>query len=196
MNIISYTKNNYLHNAVRYIAELTESEVHTANAHNKSAQSSFDHVILFDDQHPTENLLLLSTYKKFRFGEKILILSDFIPAELVARFIREKCELVVQSSKSISLDWLKTFNFSDSFTSEHTTADLFYQPLLTYTEKLFLHAFAETNTNLELTRKLKIKLKTASSHRRSIMRKLGVFHLSMLLRYTNDKNFLCILSYL
>ncbi|WP_367298912.1 helix-turn-helix transcriptional regulator [Hafnia alvei] len=196
MNIISYTDDFYLNSAVRYLFS-TEKELQgEAGISAGLAGTMLDYIILFNDKSPSESLMKLSTYNGFKPDDIILVISDVVPIEVITRFIRERCRLFVQSSKTKLNEWLVFLNTSSETRKGVISFENKHKPLLTYTEKSFLNALRMAQTQNEFAKTAEIHRKTASTYKRSVMRKLGAHHTPQLLDYVNAKCFQQILSYL
>lgn len=194
MNLISYTEDYYLESAISHMIFASEIENTTDTTDKKSVDSLFDHIILFNDKKPSDNLLLLSNCHDFKPGDKILVISDIVTVEIIGRFIREQCELMVKSIKSIVPNGLVAFMFRSYEKENVFLCGTDYKPLLTRTEKTFLQSLRTAQANRELIEKLKTK--TASSHKRNIMRKMGMLHTQALLSYINTTSFPHVLAHL
>lgn len=194
MNLISYTEDYYLESAISHMIFASEIENITDTMDKKSVDSLFDHIILFNDKKPSDNLLLLSNCHDFKPGDKILVISDIVTVEIIGRFIREQCELMVKSIKSIVPNGLVAFMFRPYEKENVFLCGTHYKPLLTRTEKTFLQSLRTAQANRELIEKLKTK--TASSHKRNIMRKMGMLHTQALLSYINTTSFPHVLAHL
>lgn len=194
MNLISYTEDYYLESAISHMIFASEIENITDTMDKKSVDSLFDHIILFNDKKPSDNLLLLSNCHDFKPGDKILVISDIVTVEIIGRFIREQCELMVKSIKSIVPNGLVAFMFRPYEKENVFLCGTDYKPLLTRTEKTFLQSLRTAQANQELIKKLKTK--TASSHKRNIMRKMGMLHTQALLSYINTTSFPHVLAHL
>lgn len=194
MNLISYTEDYYLESAISHMIFASEIENITDTMDKKSVDSLFDHIILFNDKKPSDNLLLLSNCHDFKPGDKILVISDIVTVEIIGRFIREQCELIVKSIKSIVPNGLVAFMFRPYEKENVFLCGTDYKPLLTRTEKTFLQSLRTAQANRELIEKLKTK--TASSHKRNIMRKMGMLHTQALLSYINTTSFPHVLAHL
>ncbi|TBL59863.1 hypothetical protein EYY92_12710 [Hafnia alvei] len=196
MNVISYTDNFYLNSAVRYLFSVEKEPPTDVCTDAKLVGAKFDYIILFNDKLPSESLMKLSTYNGFKSDDIILVVSDVVPAEVITRFIREKCRLFVQSSKVKLNEWLTILKVPFGRRDGFISFDKKNKPLLTYTEKRFLGALRMAQTQNDFAKNAAIHRKTASTYKRSVMRKLGAHHTPQLLDYVNAKCFQQILPYL
>lgn len=196
MNVISYTDNFYLNSAVRYLFSAGKEPPGETGVNPELKATMLDFIILFNDKSPSECLMMLSTYDGFKSGDIILVISDLVPAEVITRFIREKCRVLVQSSKVKINDWLASLNIPSKNRDGFISRGSKHKPLLTYTEKCFLGALRMAQTQNDFAKNAAIHRKTASTYKRSVMRKLGAHHTPQLLDYVNAKCFQQMLSYL
>lgn len=196
MNVISYTDNFYLSSAVHYLFSAKKEPPNDSCSTSNLEGAELDYIILFNDKCPSESLMKLSTYKGFKYNDVILVVSDVVPAEVIMRFIREKCRLFVQTSNIKLNEWLVLLKRCSEKRGGYLSFGDKYKPLLTYTEKKFLNALRMAKTQNEFAQEYEIHRKTASTYKRSVMRKLGIHHTPQLLDYVNAKCFLQILSHL
>lgn len=196
MNVISYTDDFYLNSAVRYLFSVGKKPPNETGINAELAVTMLDYIILFNDKSPSESLMKLSTYSGFKSDDIILVVSDVVPAKVITRFIREKCRLFVQSSKTKLNEWLTILKSPFVGREGFISFGYRHKPLLTYTEKRFLSALRLAQTQNEFAKNAAIHRKTASTYKRSVMRKLGVHHTPQLLDYVNANCFLQILPYL
>ncbi|EHM37975.1 helix-turn-helix transcriptional regulator [Hafnia alvei] len=187
MNIISHTNNLYIESAIHHLVSTTVTDV---------TLSKLDHIILFNDRSPSESLIMLSEYSEFKLGEIILIVTDVVSPEIVARFIRQKCELIVLSMQSSLKEWLAALIFSPEYRRKTIQCGVTHNPLLTNTEKRFLNGLSMAGTKQIVTKVLEMTAKEVSAYKRNVMRKLGIKHSQQLLNYVNTDNISTVLTFL
>lgn len=196
MNVISYTDNYYLDSAIRHLFSSAPASSLEKNVYIELASTLLDFIVVFNDKKPAESLIQLLTYPSFKSGGTLLVITNIVPAKVITRFIPAECRLIVQSAKSPLSEWFTALKFSaDAKESNATLIDI-HKPLLTYTEKKLLSSFNGSKTQNDFSKSYGIKAKTASSHKRSIMRKLGVQDTPQLLGYVNAHCFVTMLSHL
>lgn len=191
LNLISYTENYYLESAVRRLSILDNATSIELRKDLALPQNSLEHIVLINDKAPSDSLLHLAEYRGFKAGDRILVISDIVSAQVAARFITKTCHLVVQNNKSMPSKWLSTCENQTVVTSGS-----YPTTLLTAREKRFLHVFGTTQFTHEQSKSLGVSEKSISARKRSIMRKLGVNHTIQLLNYMNTTNLSKVLIYL
>jgi fimbrial protein FimY len=195
MQVISYTDNFYLNTAIHHLFT-SESNSDIENIYSEFINTRLDYIVLFNDKAPAESLVQLLAYGNFKSSDIILVLTDTVPVEIITRFIPEKCRLIVQSSKSKPSEWLASLKIFAEIKENNGSLGDIHKPLLTDSEKRVLNALKMIQTQGEFTKISAMKTKTASTHKRSIMRKLGVHHATQLLAYVNSYCFEKMLAHL
>lgn len=196
MNVISYTDDCYLDSAVRRLFFSEPSSYLENNIYIELANALLDCIVLFNDKKPAESLIQLSTYSALKSGDTFFVITDTVPADIITRFIPKTCRIIVQSAKSPLTEWLGVLKLFAEKKENNGSLDDIHKPLLTYAEKKFLDALNRTQTQGEFAKSHSITPKTASAHKRSVMRKLGVHHTPQLLRYVNTHSFVQMLAHL
>jgi DNA-binding CsgD family transcriptional regulator len=196
MNVISHTDDCYLDSAVRHLFCSEPASFSEKNIYIELADTLLDFIILFNDKKPAESLIQLLSYTGFKSGDTLFVITDTVPADIITRFIPDTCRLIVQSAKNPLTEWLATLKFLAEIKEKNTTFNDIHKPLLTYAEKRFLNALSMAQTQNTFARASEMTAKTASSHKRNIMRKLGVHHTPQLLGYVNTRSFAQMLAHL
>ena len=192
MNIISHINSFYLKSAIEHLLVSVDKQYLGSGV----TLSLLDHIILFNDKLPSESLMRLSHYSEFKSGDTILVVTDEVPAEIVARFIHKECELIVLGIKSNVNEWLAALMLSPEYRQKTIKCGGTHKPLLTDAEKRFLNILSTVKARKTLKTHSAMTVKTASAYKRSVMRKLGVKHTSQLLNYVNTNYLTSTLSFL
>lgn len=196
MHVISYSDNFYLNSAIHHLFTPEPNTLIENDIYAELANTQLDYIVLFNDKKPAESLIQLLAYGDFKSDDIILVITDAVPVDIITRFIPEKCQLIVQSSKNQLTEWLAALKIFAEKEEKNGLLDDIHKPLLTYTEKRFLNALNMAQTQNEFAKYSAIKAKTASGHKRNIMRKLGVHHTPQLLSYVNTSCFVQVLAHL